>query len=151
MENEDVAKTPDKSLETRIAEGQKRNRARDAVREVVEDHPVAAIAAGIVLGAIAARMLPRLRLGRLGRGAASLAVAGAELATLYGTKAAEKAADAGHVGREKLGDLGESLGETASEARRRSVDLADIALTGAKALGGKTLRQVSDLASRVRH
>jgi len=47
--------------------------------------------------------------------------------------------------------LGESIGETAGEAKRRSIDLADVALAGARAVGGSAVRRVTDLASKVRH
>jgi len=150
-EETNVQDTPEKKLEGRIAAAQDRNRARSTVREVVEDHPIAVIAGGLLIGALLARFLPRSGLSRLGTKAATLAAAGAELASLYGAKAADTASEAAREGREKLGVLGESIGETAGEAKRRSIDLADVALAGARAVGGSAVRRVTDLASKVRH
>lgn len=144
-----------KQIAKKIAAGNERNRARNTVRSVVEDHPIAAIAGGILFGALAARYLPRLGFGKFGKRAVTLAAAGAELAALYSSRAADSAGDAAREGREKLGELGgslsESIGETAVEAKRRGVDLADVALAGAKAFGGSTARRVSELVSKVRH
>lgn len=152
----DTSKTPaNKQVAKKVAAAQERNRKRSTARAVVEDHPIAAIAGGILLGALAARYLPRLGFGKLGRRAVTIAAAGAELASLYGSRAAETAGEAAREGREKLGEiggsLGDTIGETAGEAKRRSLDLADVALAGAKAFGGTTARRVSDLVSKVRH
>lgn len=146
-----VTKTPDTDVERKIAAAQERNRNRSTARAVVEDHPIAVIAGGLLLGALLAKFLPRSGIGKLGSRAITLAAAGAELASLYGSKAAESAGEAAREGREKLGELGEAIGESASEAKRRTVDLADVALTGAKVLGGTAVRRAAEIVSKVRH
>lgn len=152
MEHDDnVDSGPNDKLARKIAAGQERNRARSAVRQVVNDHPIALLAGGIVLGALVARLLPRSAFGKLGTRAASLAAMGAEMAALYGAKVADTAGEAAREGREKLEDIGASVSEGASEARRRTSDLADLAVSTAKSVGSKALRKVADAAERVRH
>lgn len=146
-----VADSPKQKIADRISAGQERNRARGTVREVIEEHPIAVIAGGILLGAVLAQFLPKTGLARYGRRAAALAAAGGELAMLYGSKAADSAGDVAREGREKLGELGDTVSDTAAEAKRKGLDLADVALAGVKAFGGSTARRVSDLASKVRH
>lgn len=156
----DVSKSPEtspektgseKRLAERIAAGHERNANRGTVRSMVEDHPIAVIAGGIVLGAVIARLLPKSGLSRLGGRAVALAAAGAELAALYGSRAADSAGDMARDGRERLGEIGETIGESAGEARRKTIDLADVALAGARAVGGKAARRASEIVSRVRH
>ncbi len=138
-------------LARKIASGQERNRARSAIRQVANDHPIALLAGGIVLGALVARLLPKSAFGKVGKRAASLAAMGAEMAALYGSKVADAAGEAARESREKLEDLGSTVSEGANEARRRTGDLADRAVSTAKSVGSKALRKVSEAAERVRH
>ena len=140
-----------RSTADKVAAAQKRNAERPGFREVIEDHPIAAVAGGILLGALLARALPRLPFGKIGRRASTLAAVGAELASLYGARAASAASVAGRDGREKLADLGETVADASSEARRRGAEIADVAIAGARSAGGSALRRVSELATRVRH
>ena len=83
----------------------------EAVRGVIQDHPLAVVAGGIALGVLIGRLLPtrkepRSLTGALGKRAAELATLGAELAIAYASKAAE----AGREGAEKLEDAGATLG-----------------------------------------
>lgn len=138
-------------IAARISAGQARNKARSAMREVAQNHPIALLAGGIVLGAILARFLPRTPFGKLGRGAGALAAASVEMASRYGSRAADAASGAVREGKERLEDIGETVSETAGDARRRTVDLADIAMATAKAITADALRRVSEAADRVRH
>ena len=150
-----VSKSPnsksDDRLAKRIAAGRERNADRGTVRSIVEDHPVAVIAGGLVLGVLLARFLPRSGISRLSGRAMALAAAGAELAALYGSKAVDGAGEAARDGREKLGEIGGTISESAGEARRRTLDLADVAIAGARAVGDSAARRVAGLASKVRH
>ena len=151
MDHDDnVGSGPNDKLARKIAAGQERNRARSAVRQVVDDHPIALLAGGIVLGALVARLLPKSAFGKVGKRAASLAAMGAEMAALYGSKVADTAGEAARESREKLESLGSSVTESASEARRKTSDFADLAVSAAKSVGSKALRKVSDAAERVR-
>lgn len=142
-ENERIAR--------RIAAGQERNRARSALRGVAEEHPIALLAGGLLLGALVARFMPKSVFGKLGSRAAALTMAGAEMATLFGGKVATAAGDVTREGREKLEELGESVSESTAGARRTTSNLADIAISTAKAVGSDALRRVSEAADRVRH
>ena len=138
-------------LAQKIAAGQERNRARAAIQQVANEHPIALLAGGLLLGARAARLLPRNMFGRMGKSAAALAAMSAELATLYSAKVADAAGDAAREGKDKLEELGNTVGESAGEVRRRTSDFADLALSTARDLGGKAIRKVSDAAEKVRH
>lgn len=151
MDHEDSTTSGSNNLARKIAAGQERNRARAAIQQVANDHPIALLAGGIVLGALVARLLPKSAFGKVGKRAASLAVMGAEMAALYGSKVADAAGEAARDSREKLEDLGSTVSEGASEARRRTGDLADLAVSTAKSVGSKALRKVSEAADRVRH
>ena len=143
-------KTQDR-ISRKIAAGQDRNRARSTVREVVEDHPIALLAGGLLIGALAARFLPRSMFGKLGKRTAALAAAGAEIAALYGARIGNAASEVSQHGREKLEELGETASETAADAGRRAAGLADLAVTTAKAVGKQALRRMTDVTDRVRH
>ena len=151
MDPMDDDETPNDRLARRIAAAQERNRARSAVQGMIDDHPIALLAGGLLLGALVARLLPRNAMGKLGTRAAALTMAGAEMAALLSDRVASTAGEAAREGRGRLGDLGETFSETATEARRRTADLADIAITTAKAVGADALRRVSQAADRVRH
>ena len=160
MDGEDIAPARKETAHDRIARkvsaGQDRNRARSSVREVMEDHPIALLAGGLLIGALAARLLPRSMFGKLGfdklgKRTAALAAAGAEIAALYGARIGSAASEAGQHGREKLEELGETASETAADAGRRAAGLADLAVTTAKAVGTQALRRVAEVTDRVRH
>lgn len=155
MDSTDTAPAKNETAQDRIARkvaaGQDRNRTRSTVREVVEDHPIALLAGGLLIGALAARFLPRSLFGQLGKRTAALAAAGADMAALYGARIGSAASEAGQHGREKLEELGETASETAADAGRRATDLADLAVSTAKAVGTKALRRVAEVTDRVRH
>ncbi|WP_068076736.1 hypothetical protein [Novosphingobium lentum] len=141
---------------------------KSRVRQLAEDHPIAMLAGGIVVGALVARFVPvgRLLPAGLGRkvrrNALSLATVATELAAAYGAgagefaavagaKAADFASEAGREGRERIEDLGEVVSEAGTEARRRAADFAEVAVNGARGAGVAAMRRVGEIASRVRH
>ncbi|QCI92812.1 hypothetical protein [Novosphingobium sp. EMRT-2] len=127
------------------------------VKTLVDEHPVAMLAGGILLGALVARAWPKRRSAakevvdsRLGKRAVALAALGAEIATAYATRAAE----AGREGVARLEDIGGSVGgkiaEGGEEARKRAVDLTDVAVSSAREAGETALRRLIEIATRLR-
>ena len=121
------------------------------VKTLVEEHPVAMMAGGILLGALIARAIPRAQKKKASKRLSSLAALGTELALA----SAAKAAEAGKDGVHKLEDIGGSVGgkisEGGAEAKKRAFDLADIAMAGAREAGEAALRRANEFASRIRH
>lgn len=129
-------------------------------RDFVEEHPVAVVAGGLVLGALIAGAFARSRRqdktasGVIADGSAKLsklAAIGAELAMAYAAKAAE----AGKDGVGRLEDLGGTVGgkisEGGAEAKKRATDIAEIAMAGARGAGEAALRRAHDLAAKIRY
>jgi hypothetical protein len=144
-------------LRDRIDAAKARNAAQSAIdssRKVIEEHPIAALAGGILIGALIARALPRsvarTPARKFGKSALSLATVASELAIAYAAKAAE----AGRGGVDRLEDLGGSVGgkvvEGGAEARRVATDIAGIARAGFKEASEVALRHVSEIAAKVR-
>jgi hypothetical protein len=102
-------------------------------------HPIAFIAGGIALGAVAGALLPRGTGRRLTKSAAALAATAGEAGILLSRNARDKAEELGREGREVLG-------RNAAAAQRHAADLAD----SAKSTGAKVVDQVVELASKVR-
>lgn len=135
--------------------------AGDAARkakDLVHEHPMAAVAGGLVLGALVAGALSRRKRraapallvdapSKLGK----LATLGAELAIAYAAKAAEAGKDGVHKLEDIGGTVGEKLSEGGTEAKKRASDMADIALAGARAAGEAAMRRANEIASKIRH
>ena len=121
----------------------------------IDDHPLAMLAGSMVLGAIAASLIPASFARKLGSRALGLAAVAGELGALYGGKALEAAAEGARAGQDRLEDLGETLADQSTDARRRAAELAAIAAKGARETGGGVLKALSDLRTdlreRVRH
>ncbi len=125
--------------------------AGQSVKGLIEQHPIAMLAGGILIGALIASAIPRRRAGtpvqtaagNLGQRASRLAAIGAQLATAY-------AARAGREGSEKLEDLGEMISETSGEAKRRTGEMADGAATAFRELSTVALRHASEIAARLK-
>jgi len=126
--------------------------------DFVQEHPVAVVAGGLVLGAIVAGALSRRRRSSardvVAEGSSrlsKLAALGAEMAMAY----AAKAADVGKDGIGKIEDIGgtvtEKLSEGGAEAKKRASDVADIAMAGARAAGEAAMRRANEIASKIRH
>ena len=132
-----------------------------AVKGLIEQHPVAMLAGGILIGALIASALPRGKsraqggtLARtpakmtsaLGTEAARLAAMGAQMAVAY----AARAAQAGRDGTGKLEDLGEIISETSGEARRKTGEMADVASTALREMSAVALRHAAEIAARLK-
>jgi len=127
------------------------------VKTLVDEHPVAMLAGGILLGALVARAWPKRRPAakeivdsRLGKRAVALAALGAEIATAYAARAAE----AGRESVARLEDIGGTVGgkiaEGGEEARKRAADLTDVAVTSAREAGETALRRLIEIATKLR-
>jgi hypothetical protein len=144
------------TVEPALAERIERARVRSAelaasastrAREFVHDHPVASVAGGIVLGALVAGALSRLRprpvpvtlvdkaestLEEAGARLSRLAALGAELALTYAARAASAGKDGAEKIEErlskKLGEISETASEKGSEASHKLAGLAEVVL-----------------------
>ena len=116
----------------------------------------------MILGAIAASLVPRSWSSKLGGRMLGLATVAGELGAAYGSKAWGAAAEGARVGQDKLEDLGEVLADQGHEARNRAVELAVMAGKRAIEIAGvaaKNTREASDgarkaigeLSDRARH
>lgn len=137
------------AAKARLDERTAKARPVDSVKTLIADHPVASLAAGILLGALIAKALPSS--GRLRKGATGLATVAGKFAMDY----ASKAADAGREGLHKVEDAGSAVGdkivEGSSDAKRRAVDLAEVARSAAIEASEIAVRKVTELASRLKH
>lgn len=123
--------------------GEKAIEAKDKIGGFVREHPVATVvgvaAVGILLSGLFKRS-PTRKLGEQAAGkAASLAAIGAELALAYAQHALTAANEAGRVGAEKVGHLGETLGETAHTLRREAAEATE----GVRAAGNDAAGRIA--------
>lgn len=112
------------AAEQRNAERSIADRARDAAdgaTSFVKEHPIATVAGGLAFGAIIASLIPgpgkRMRKKASARGAL-IAGALADLAIKYGAEFLDSATSAARTGQSRLGDIGETIGDSAREASR---------------------------------
>ena len=131
------------------------------IEKAIADHPLALLAGSVVLGAIAASLLPRSWSSKLGGRMLGLATVAGELGAAYGSKAWGAAAEGARAGQDRLEDLGETLADQGSDARRRAVELgtlagkraielAGVAAKNAREASGGALKALSDLSDRAR-
>lgn len=133
----------------RLAERTDGPSAAQRAKTLIEEHPVASLAAGILLGALIAKALPSS--GRMRKGAAGLASVAGKLAVDYATKAADAGREGFHKVEEVGGSLGEKIADGSSDARRKAVDLAEIARSAAAEASEIAIRKVTEFASRMKH
>jgi ElaB/YqjD/DUF883 family membrane-anchored ribosome-binding protein len=154
-------------LKSKVAAAQKRNTSRskeqslgDYARDAgssatsfVKEHPITTVVGGLALGVLIASFLPGGRKVRKQASAKSAALAAAlsELALTYGGQLLEGAGKAASTGREKLGDLGEVLGDGARSAGRTTSEAAGTAGDSARDFGKAAVRTLRDLRSRMAH
>jgi hypothetical protein len=160
----DVSDETNAALRERIEAAKNRGAdvAADTARkakDLVHEHPMAAVAGGLVLGALVAGALSRRARrktsasliadapSKLGK----LAALGAEIALAYAAKAAEAGKDGVHKLEDIGGTVGEKLSGGSAEAKKRATDVADIALAGARAAGEAAIRRANEIASKIRH
>lgn len=127
----------------------------DKVKTLIVEHPVASLAAGILLGALIAKALPSS--GRLRKSAAGLATVAGKLAVDYASKAAEvgreglhKVEEAGSKLAHAGGNMGEKLADGSGDARRKAADLAELARSAAIDASEMAVRKVTELAERIK-
>lgn len=152
-ENQTPAANPDlrdkvESAKARLADRTANPRPVETVKTLIVEHPVASVAAGILLGALIARALPKSGPSstRLRKSAAGLATVAGKYAVDY----AMKAADAGRDGLHKVEEAGSKIAESSSDARRKANDLADIARAAAIEASEIAIRKMTELASRIK-
>ena len=132
------------------------------IEKAIADHPLALLAGSVVLGAIAASLVPRSWGSKLGGRMLGLATVAGELGAAYGSKAWGAAAQGARTGQEKLEDLGEVLADQGNDARhkavemavlaaKRAIELAGIAAKNTREAGDGALKAISDLSDRARH
>jgi len=150
----DTAGDPAKAQASNAAEAEVAGKTGQSVKGLIEQHPVAVLAGGILIGALIASALPRRKpdasakaaAGTLGKQASRLAAMGAQLATTY----AARAMQAGREGSEKLEDLGEIISETSGEAKRRTSEMADVAATAVREMSAVALRHAGEIAAKLK-
>lgn len=131
------------------------------IEKAIADHPLALLAGSVVLGAIAASLVPRAWGSKLGSRLLGLATVAGELGAVYGSKALSAAAEGARTGQDKLEDLGEVLADQGTDARRRAVELgtlagkraielAGVAAKNAREARGEAMKAISDLSERAR-
>ncbi|QGN53877.1 hypothetical protein [Novosphingobium sp. Gsoil 351] len=132
------------------------------IEKAMADHPLALLAGSVVLGAIAASLVPRSWGSKLGSRALGLAAIAGELGATFGSKAWSATAEGARVGQDKLEDLGESLADRSSQAGRKATDLgllagkralelAGLAAKNARDASDSALKAIGDLKTRARH
>lgn len=129
------------------------------IEKAIADHPLALLAGSVVLGAIAASLMPRSWGGKLGGRMLGLATVAGELGAAYGSKAWGAAAEGARVGQDKLEHVGETLADQSSDARRkavelgtlagkRAIELAAVAAGNAREASGGALKAIGGLSDR---
>jgi len=135
---------------------------RSFLTRALDDHPLALLAGSVVLGAVAASLIPASFMRKMGSRAFGFAALAGEMSALYGGKALEKGSQAARAGQDRLEDLGESAADYSADARaraielgtlaaRRAIDLASEARSSARDTGGGLARRLGALADRARH
>lgn len=148
------------AAKTRLAERTANARPVETVKTLIVEHPVASVAAGILLGALIAKALPSS--GRFRKSAAGLATVAGKYAVDYAMKAAEAGREGLHKVEEtggsighKLKDMGGAVGgkvaESSEDARRKAADFADVARSAAIEASEIAIRKMTELASRIKH
>ena len=178
--NDDDAATKAKRIKDKIAASSARNsgkapqrhdvtskQARDGADDrnffarALDDHPLALLAGGVVLGAVAASLIPASFVRKMGSRAFGMAALAGEMSALYGGKALEKGSQAARAGQDRLEDLGESAADYSADARaraielgtlaaRRALDLASDAASNARDTGGGLAKRLGEMADRAR-
>ena len=117
----------------------------------VTEHPLLTVGAGVAAGVLIAGMFPSARgVARKGGARASaLGAAGAQILVGALEHAMEAAEEAGRTGGDKLGDLGDVIGETARSARREASSLADRTSESARIAAHDTGKIASRSLSRL--
>lgn len=144
----------------RLADRTANARPVQTVKGLIEEHPVASVAAGILLGALVAKALPSFgkrstaaddATSSLRKSAAGLATVAGKLALDYATRARDAGREGLHKVEEVGGSVGSKIADGSDEARRKAGDLAEIARSAAIEASEAALRKVTEIASRMKH
>lgn len=151
------------AAKSRLAERTATSKSVQTVKSLVEEHPVASVAAGILLGALVAKALPSL--GRrsnsaknaaedatnsLRKSATGLAAVAGKLAVDYAMRARDAGRDGVHKVEEVGGLVGGKISEGTDDARRKAMDLSEIVRSAAIEASEAALRKVNELAARAK-
>ena len=136
------------AAKARLAERTGNARPVETVKSLIVEHPVASLAAGILLGALIAKALPSS--GRFRKGAAGLASVAGKYAVDYAAKAAEAGRDGLHKVEEVGSTVGHKLADGSGDARRKAIDLADVARAAAMEASEIAVRKITELAARIK-
>lgn len=156
--NSSRSKTSDakrSELKSKVSAAQRRNaqrslgdyarEARDGAASFAKEHPITTVAGALALGALIASIVPgpgrRLRKQATARGAVLSGLL-TDLALTYGAQLAERAGKAARASQDRLGDLGESIGDGVRNLRGESREVADD-------LGSRAVRTLRDLRARM--
>jgi hypothetical protein len=134
---------------------------RGFIDKALQDHPLALVAGGVVLGAIAASLIPSSWGRKLGNRVLGIAAVAGEMGALYGGRALEAASEGARAGQDKLEDIGGTLAEQGSDGRRkaaelgslaarRALEIAEAAARNARDASGSALKAIGDLSDRAR-
>lgn len=124
--------------------GKKAGEAKDKAVAFAKEHPYAAVAGGVAVGVLVAAMFkaPRRAAARTGVKAAGLAAIGSEIALAMASQFLDQAGTATRAGAEKIGDVGDHLGDTARAARRKAGFIAGNASDNARISARETAKSV---------
>lgn len=132
------------------------------IEKAMADHPLALLAGSVVIGAVAASLIPRSWGSKLGSRVLGLATIASELGAVYGTKAWAATAEGARAGQDRLEDLGETLADRGSDAGhkatelgllagKRALELAGLAAKNAREASDNARKAIGDLTDRARH
>jgi hypothetical protein len=150
------------STQARTARRRSPTDQRSFLDRALDDHPLALLAGSVVLGAIAASLVPASLTRKFGSRMLGLAAFAGEMGSLYGGKALNASAKAARAGQDRLEDLGETTADYGSDARekaielgtlaaRRAIELAQEAASNAREASGGAFKRIAQLSDRVRH
>lgn len=151
------------AAKSRLAERTANSKSLQSVKGLIEEHPVASVAAGILLGALVAKALPSFgskhktaaavddMANSLRKSASGIAAVAGKLAVDYAMRAREVGRDGLHKAEELGGAVGEKFVDGTEDARRKAVDLSEIIRSAAIEASEVALRKVNELTSRVKH
>ena len=114
----------------------------ESYRDLGRDYPLALLAGGLVLGAVAGALLPRGISRKTGRGLISVATIASDAGLAYARRSAVAASE----GREKIAELGGAAGSYG----RKAVDAAGSSARKGRDLGITFAREVISLISGLR-
>ncbi len=153
------------NIQERVREASTRNarrladragEARDSATAFVSEHPLAALASGIAVGAAIAVLLPRRRAEKveaepdhLKTNAVKWAALAAEAALAFVQQGLDSARTAGQTGQQKLEDLGERVSDGTAGLRKDIGRFTEEAAHNVRAAGEQASQQAKSVAGRI--